>query len=87
MDLSAIKRTNASKKADIDPLAQVTMGTGPSANPPMPALSATSTTATATQTTATTTPATTTQPTAKTPWVTYALVGGALWYFLFRKSR
>ena len=81
MDLSAIKRTNQSKKADIEPLAQVTMGTGPSANPPMTALSATSTT------TATSTPATTTQPTAKTPWLTYALVGGALWYFFLRKSR
>lgn len=85
MDLSAIKRTNQSKKADIEPLAQVTMGTGPSSNPPMPALSATSTTAT--QTTATPTPSTTTQPTAKTPWLTYALVGGALWYFFLRKSR
>lgn len=75
----------AREEAQTEAFSQVTMGTGPSANPPMPALSATSTTAT--QTTATPTTATTTQPAAKTTWLTYALVGGALWYFFLRKSR
>lgn len=79
MDLSAIKRTNQAKKAEDGPLAQVTMATGPSPNPPMPAASGPLTTATATTTTSTTP--------AQTPWLTYALAAGAIWYFFLRKSR
>lgn len=80
MDLSAIKRTNQAKKAEDGPLAQVTMATGPSPNPPMPAASGPLTTAT------TPTPAAVV-PTNSQQWVTYALFAGAIWYFFLRKSR
>jgi len=81
MDLSAIKRTNQSKKADIEPLAQVTMATGPSPNPPMPASSGALTTATTSTTSAAV------LPTKSQQWLTYALFAGAIWYFFLRKSR
>lgn len=82
MDLSAIKRTNQSKKADlVEPLAQVTMSMGPSSNPPMPASSGALTTAPATSTPSAV------LPTKSQQWLTYALFAGAVWYFFLRKSR
>lgn len=85
MDLSAIKRTNQSKKADLitpTALSQVTMATGPSPNPPMPASSGALTTAPTTST-----PSAAVLPTKSQQWLTYALFAGAVWYFFLRKSR